>query len=366
MVRIWNTQVLPAKSILNRCLPDGHDAPVGLVTFSPDGQHIASYSNDKSLCVWDAQTGTLVDGLLKTQISPVTCISFSPNGPQVATAFNDIVQVWDLHVQPTVADLLRSHVNMVFSVGFRVLSDAKPMVLKSVECTVPPTFQQNYAVYSLGNGEWTQSISIGAAVDMPTDILELQGHKNDVHFVSFSPDGKWIVSVSDDKTIRVWDAYSGALVTPLINGHTSDIECVVWSPGGERLASASGKTVRVWDVQTGVLVAGPFCGHSDRVFSISFSPNGEQVVSGSEDTTVRVWDVQTGALIAMLLEGHTRSVLSVAFSPDGKWIASGSHDGTVCLWDAHDLAAAPRLFDGHSGVVLSVAFSPEVDGCLWF
>jgi WD40 repeat protein len=166
-----------------------------------------------------------------------------------------------------------------------------------------------------------------------------------------------IVSGWDDAKLRVWDTYSGALVSPLIDGHASDIYCVVCSPGGERLASASGKTVCVWDVQTGVLVTGPFHGHSDRALSISFSPDGEWVVSGSQDTTVRVWDVRMGVLIAPPLEGHTRSVQSVAFSPDGKWIASGSRDRTVCLWNAHDLAAAPRLFEGHSGSVLSVDFS---------
>jgi WD40 repeat protein len=344
---------------LEQCLPDGHNAPVDVVAFSPDGQHITSHSDDKSLCVWDAQTGALVDGPLKTPISLVTRISFSPNGPRVATVFNDMVRVWDLHVQPTVADLLKSHIDMVFSIGFRVLSDTEPTVLAGIEHTVAPAFRHNGAVDVDSITDGDQSIS-RAAVDMPTDALVLRGHTDTVTCISFSPDGKWIVSGSEDTTIHIWDAYSGALVGLLIDKYTSyGICCVVFSPSGEQIASGSEDgTLSVWDVQTGTLVAGPFQGHNDVVRSISFSPDGERIVSGSQDTTVRVWDVQMGTLITPPLEGHTRAAICVAFSPDGKWIASGSRDRTVCLWDAHNLAAAPRLFEGHGGPVLSVIFSP--------
>ena len=73
-------------------------------------------------------------------------------------------------------------------------------------------------------------------------------------------------------------------------------------------------------------------GHTSWVYSVSFSPDGATLASGSEDSTVRLWAVATGEPIATL-EGHTDGVNSVSFSPDGATLASGSEDGTILLWD---------------------------------
>ena len=101
---------------------------------------------------------------------------------------------------------------------------------------------------------------------------------------------------------------------------------------GRPLASGSGDdTVRLWDVVTGEAIA-TLEGHTSGVSSVSFSPDGSTLASGSWDGTVQLWDVVTGEPIATL-EGHTDRVESVSFSPDGATLASGSWDGTILLWD---------------------------------
>lgn len=161
------------------------------------------------------------------------------------------------------------------------------------------------------------------------------GHGDEVNSVAFSPDGVWIASGSDEKTVRLREAQTGTVVGQPLVGHSRSVRSVAFSPDGARIASGSDDSkVRLWDAQTGVAIGQPLTGHSGGVSSVAFSPDGARIASGSSDKTVRLWDARTGTAIGQPLTGHSSWVSSVAFSPDGTRVASGSGDGTIRVWDA--------------------------------
>jgi len=95
-------------------------------------------------------------------------------------------------------------------------------------------------------------------------------------------------------------------------------------------------------------------GHSSSVLSVAFSPDGSRIASGSDDRTIKIWDAKSGKEIRTL-EGHSDWVLSVAFSPDGSRIASGSDDQTIKIWDAKS-GKEIRTLEGHNRAVFRSHF----------
>jgi WD40 repeat protein len=91
----------------------------------------------------------------------------------------------------------------------------------------------------------------------------------------------------------------------LCRGHQESVGSVAFSPDGKHIVSGSeDETIRIWDADTGQSLMGPLEGHQDSVWSVAFSPDGKRIVSGSEDKTIRIWDADTGQSLMGPLEGH--------------------------------------------------------------
>jgi GTPase SAR1 family protein len=142
-------------------------------------------------------------------------------------------------------------------------------------------------------------------------------------------------------------------------GHSGKVRHVVWSPDGQRLASASSdRTIRLWDAETGKAYH-TLEGHRHRVTSVKWSSDGRTLVSTSGDKTVRVWNPETGKQ-TRVLESHTKAVTCASFSFDDCILASKSKDHTVRLWRCDTWETVATLGETASGVwSTGIAFHPQ-------
>ncbi|HIM35617.1 MAG TPA: hypothetical protein EYM33_08805 [Pseudomonadales bacterium] len=226
-------------------------------------------------------------------------------------------------------------------------------------------------------------------------LKTLRGHKTWVQSVAISPDGKWIVSGSDDQTLRVWDlktgnsrtlrkydsavtavafsrdgkciaggTYDGELqvcdsqsgkVLLQLTGHDDSITTVLFDPTGQYIASGScDDTLVIWDASDGVELLTFEQGNEYDVTTAAFSPDGKRLVTGDGENELKVWDTENGEEV-MTLTGHTATVTSAAYSPDGKHIVSASWDKSLRLWNAAT-GKAEKTFRGHTADITSVLF----------
>jgi WD40 repeat protein/tetratricopeptide (TPR) repeat protein len=280
---------------------EGGSAIVWSVCFSPDGQLLATASNDGTIKLWRVN-GSLFKVLPSYSIS--RWVRFSPDGQMLVSAHDDsCVRLWKLDGTPV--SLLEGHSDEISQVCFS--PDGQMIASASFDGTVK--------LWSL-DGVLLHTIS---------------SHAHGVKAVSFSPDGQLIASASNfpqDSCIRLWNR-KGEFLTKL---SSQGVICFCFCPDGKTILTSDGSSiVKLIDLDGNTISS--FEGHNQQVFNINFSPDGKTIATASSEGTVKLWDINGNVLRTLQ---HSSSVNDVSFSPNGYTLASACIDGRVSLWKAEN------------------------------
>jgi WD40 repeat protein len=270
-------------------------------------------------------------------------IAISPNGRYLLSTGTSI-RLWDLHDGKYVRSFpgySRNHAVAFLPDSREFLSCSKGGILQHWDVETGKELHRAclgaedlYDVVVSPNGSLALT---GGSVDTTVhlwdvknwkEIRRFEGHTSNVQRVVFSADGRRALSGSWDKTARLWDVETGKECKCFV--HQASVGGVALSPDG-RLALSGGGDMRLWDVETGNELR-HFGGHTGAVVGVAFSPDGRFALSGGEGHSVRLWEVATGKELHRF-DGHQGTVWSVVFSSDGRYALSASPDDrTVRLW----------------------------------
>jgi WD40 repeat protein len=281
-----------------------HSDRVNAVAFSPDGQLLASASDDHTVKLWRVSDGALL-ATLEGHYEEVTSVAFSHNGEMLASGSMDrTINLWNVSDRT----LIRTMGGNEFILGI--------------------SFSPDDAFLTSGGGYSTNEIKVWRLSD--GEMLSITHDQlGSTNSVAYSPDGQLLAagkanSVATLRNLTTWD------VRWL--GHRGAVNFVAFSPDGQHLATASDdKSTGLWQVAGGVLLFS-LNGPSGFVKSVGFSPDGQTVIAAGQDYSashgsVLFWRVSDGVLLRAYTEQTSTAVLSAQFSPDGSYFAYGRADG---------------------------------------
>jgi len=358
----------------------GHMAVVTGVAFTPDGKQVVSASNDKTVRVWDVETGKTVR-IIRGEAAPgnwgaIYAMALSPDGRWLAVGgflhekdrgIATAIRLYDF-ATGKLETLLKGHENVVFALAFS--ADSKRLIS--------------------GSGDKTAIIW---DLTVRRQTLRLSGHSETVAAVAFSRDGERAITGSKDETLRLWSAADGKLIAEMTEhkamlqreetqkpqAWSAGVESVAISPAGEVLASGSlDGRILLWDARTGAFLRrlafpGGMPGLA-KIASMSFSPDGQWLVAASAFSGCQVYEVATGReLLDGSLQDKPDSTLGrvnrvrcnrgATYSPDGRVVASG-YNSVVHLLDPRTSKAIKTL-EGSGATVFGVGIAQDSRTIAW-
>jgi WD40 repeat protein len=310
---------------------EGHQEEVVAAKFSPDGRRVVSASWDRTMRIWDVDSGQELHRLAHQ--GRVWAFDISPDGAVIASTSgrDDLsrIQGWNLDSGAELWELPGEghQANLAFSPDGRRFAVADSLL--------------PVRIYDRETRQRVQVIdtSVGLSPNL-----------------AYSSDGTCIVANQADNSVRVWNADLGTAIQT-IRGQNSRVQSVAFRPASTEVAFGTTRDfVFVCDAGTeqGTI---PLRGQLDRVSAIAFAPDGSRLASCSEDGSIQMWNVRSGGAGAQLAK-LTAPVRCLDFSHDGRYLATCGDDAIARVWDTYEMRCVLE-FKEHARSVQAIAYSPD-------
>jgi WD40 repeat protein len=356
---------------------------VEYAAYSPDGKTIVTTANESPAIIWNAETGD-TSVMLGEEWYGASFANFSPDGKKIVTVNSSYkTLVFDV-ATGQMEQVIEDTTGYIESVSFspKCLDDRTGgrymLFLNSKDIATLYETSGCKVVYSIpGVGERTRHVAFspdGKEILISVDnSFDIWGAATGKHLrkptasgsmlisATYSPDGKYIATVSFDKKLTVTDAESGRLLYCRYN-IMPFLRVATFSPDGKFLAAGcTDSTAVIWETSTGNEFH-IFKGHTDAVFGVQFSPagvgdpqGGKYIVTAGADSCAILWETATGKKLKVL-DKQAGALLSAKFSPDAKTIIISGRDSIASLWDVATGKILNKLV-GHHGSIYTSAFS---------
>ncbi len=284
----------------------GHQANIGAIDISSDGKIIASAGEDQTIKLWQRETGKLIYSFVGVN-EPLQTLAISPNGKSIiAGGLDGRISQWQLDTKQYKSSFF-ARVNAPDSHDGVILQLA---FAANERFIVSASNDKTLRIWGYYTGELKRT---------------LIGHEEAVNTCAISPDSQIIASGSDDKTIKLW-RFDHSYAYQTFIGDRAAVNSLAFSNDGQYLISGgSDKTIKIWDIKTGKIIRS-WQAHEQAIISIAINPHRHLIASASR-TEIKIWQGQTGELIKVL-----RGTAPLKFSPDGQFLITGSYGDKVKIW----------------------------------
>ena len=334
---------------------NGFQGGVDAMTLSKDGQWFLFAGNDGIVWLWDVskhdqmskgfQVDTINGGVSQLRLLITSTVRYG-----FCVGRNGAIRIWNLKLEKPSKeplDIVDTRCNFT---NVAVSEDGHWLAAYGK----PGRYDTNKEINDVYLWD-LKHLNRNGALGTP---IVLKGHQKPIRSLAISNNSKWLVSGSEDQTVRVYDLKASypAAEQIVLKGHELAVNCVTISPDGRWLVTGGGDSiVRIWDMQSRQSMAKPIPlqEHEGWITTQAFSPDGKWLATGSYDNTIRIWrmDEAKQPEVVKVLSGHTGLIKSVEFSRQGNMLVSVGSDREVRLWNLEQGNPSENVLTFHSGPV---------------